>query len=64
MHAVRDLRASGVPVFFTIDAGPQIKAICTAEAVDQVATTLSELPGVLTTQKVGLGDGAALVEHD
>jgi diphosphomevalonate decarboxylase len=64
MHAVRDLRASGVPVFFTIDAGPQIKAICTAEAVDQVATTLSELPGVLTTQKVSLGDGAALVEHD
>ena len=64
MHAIRDLRASGVPVFFTIDAGPQIKAICTEEAVEQVANTLSELPGVLNTQKIGLGGGAVLVEHD
>ena len=64
MHAIRDLRASGVPVFFTIDAGPQIKAICTEEAVEQVANTLNELPGVLNTQKIGLGGGAVLVEHD
>ena len=28
VRAVRRLRAAGVPVFFTIDAGPQVKAIC------------------------------------
>jgi len=28
LHAVRRLRAAGVPVFFTIDAGPQLKAVC------------------------------------
>src|SRR5690606_9827895 len=28
LHTVRKLRRSGVPVFFTIDAGPQLKAIC------------------------------------
>ena len=27
-QAVQRLRATGVPVFFTIDAGPQVKAVC------------------------------------
>ena len=35
IHAVRELRASGVPVFFTIDAGPQVKAVCLPEALDR-----------------------------
>ena len=28
VDAVRELRGSGVAVFFTIDAGPQLKAVC------------------------------------
>jgi len=61
MHAVRALRADGVDVFFTIDAGPQVKAVCLPESLDVVAARLAELPGVLTTHAVGLGDGARLV---
>ena len=59
MHAVRALRASGVPVFFTIDAGPQVKAICLPEAAAQVAAVLREVPGVLNVLETGLG-GAAM----
>lgn len=59
MHEVRRLRAAGVPVFFTIDAGPQLKAICLPEAAAQVATMLREVPGVLNVLETGLG-GAAI----
>ena len=61
IHAVRELRASGLDVFFTIDAGPQVKAVCTPQAASRVASALSEVPGVLRTQTVGLGPGAHCV---
>lgn len=62
IHAVRELRAGGTPVFFTIDAGPQVKAVCLPEAVDGVAKALATIPGVLATHTVGLGEGARLVD--
>lgn len=58
--AVQKLRADGVPVFFTIDAGPQVKAVCLPEAADQVASLLDQVPGVLETHQLGLGQGARL----
>jgi len=61
IHAVRDLRSGGLPVFFTIDAGPQVKAVCLPEAVDTVAEALAAIPGVLATHSVGLGAGARLL---
>ena len=62
IHAVRDMRAAGTPVFFTIDAGPQVKAVCLPEAVDTVAARLAAIPGVIATHTVGLGEGARLVD--
>lgn len=62
IHAVRDMRAQGLPVFFTIDAGPQVKAVCLPEAVDAVAERLAAIPGVLTTHTVGLGGGARILD--
>lgn len=61
MHEVRRLRASGVPVFFTIDAGPQVKAICLPSAAAQVAAVLREVPGVLNVLETGLGGAATLI---
>lgn len=61
MQAVHELRAAGSEVFFTIDAGPQVKAVCTAGSVDEVAATLAAVPGVLATHVVGLGGGARIV---
>jgi diphosphomevalonate decarboxylase len=60
VHAIRRLRASGVPVFFTIDAGPQVKAICLAEARPRVEAALREVPGVLDVLSSRLGPGAEL----
>jgi diphosphomevalonate decarboxylase len=43
---VRALQADDVPVFFTIDAGPQLKAVCLPEAAETVAAALSVTEGV------------------
>ena len=62
METVRTLRDDGVPVFFTIDAGPQVKAVCEPGAADNVDAALNATPGVLRTLRTPLGDGAHLLE--
>ena len=57
IHAVRELRHSGIPVFFTIDAGPQLKAICLPGFSNNVKKFLRDVPGVLDTLVAGLGSG-------
>ena len=61
MRRVRGLRAAGTPVFFTVDAGPQVKAVCEPQALDVVRTALAEVPGVLKVVDAGLGEGARLI---
>jgi diphosphomevalonate decarboxylase len=61
MHAVRRLRAQGLAVFFTVDAGPQVKAVCLPEVADRVAAELAAVPGVLKILRCGLGGGARLI---
>jgi diphosphomevalonate decarboxylase len=58
IQAVASLRHQRVPVFATMDAGPQVKAVCLPEAAAQVAATLRDVPGVLQVTVVGLGEGA------
>jgi diphosphomevalonate decarboxylase len=58
MHRVRALRQQGLPVFFTVDAGPQLKAVCEPSAIEQVKATLRDVPGVLDVLDTGLGAGA------
>ena len=60
LSEIRRLRRSGTPVFFTIDAGPQVKAICEAAARPQIEAALRELPGVLDVLTSKLGPGAEL----
>ncbi len=55
MHAVRQWRANGLAACTTIDAGPNVHVLCTAEAVDEVALRLRVIPGVrqVITTRVG-----------
>jgi diphosphomevalonate decarboxylase len=62
MHRVADMRRQGVPVFFTVDAGPQVKAICLPEATEEVAAALQDVPGVMGVTAGGLGAGARLID--
>jgi diphosphomevalonate decarboxylase len=58
---VRSLRADGVPVFLTVDAGPQVKAVCAPEAFDRVAAELAAIEGVEHVLASGLGQGSRVV---
>jgi len=64
MQAVMSLRADGVPVFFTVDAGPQVKAVCLPEAALQVRQRLQQVPGVVQTLDCTLGQGAWVESAD
>jgi diphosphomevalonate decarboxylase len=61
IHAVSELRVSGIPVYFTIDAGPQVKALCPPEHARTVADALGQVAGVLETRISTLGHGAQLL---
>lgn len=61
LQRVRDLRANGAGVFFTIDAGPQVKAICLESDAERVSDALLSTPGVSRILSSGLGAGARLV---
>ena len=62
METVRELQSSGEPVFFTIDAGPQVKAICLPQAAQRVRAALEQTDGVLRTMQSSLGAGANVME--
>jgi diphosphomevalonate decarboxylase len=63
METVRELKRSGVPVFFTIDAGPQVKAVCLPAACETVNAALSATEGVRQVIVSRLGSGARLLDH-
>lgn len=58
VRRIRQLREQGVPVFFSVDAGPQVKAVCLPGYGERVAMELGAIPGVGDTLVSGLGDGA------
>ncbi len=60
MARVQALRKAGQPSFFTVDAGPQLKAFCLPAAVAAVRAALGELPGVAQVRQVGLGAAASV----
>lgn len=64
MQEVRRLRDKGRDVFFTIDAGPQVKAVCRAADADAVRNALGSIEGVLDVMQSGLGAGARLLGPD
>ena len=63
MQTIRELQADGVDVFFTIDAGPQLKAVCMPETSARVREALTSTVGVRDIVLTGLGPGAALVSR-
>ena len=62
LHDIREARGAGCNVFATVDAGPQVKAVCLSEDADQVEAALGQIPGVAQTLRTGLGEGARLLD--
>jgi diphosphomevalonate decarboxylase len=62
MHCVRELRSQGMPVFFTIDAGPQVKVITLPGHSDELKQAIATIPGVIEIIPSTLGAGARVIE--
>jgi diphosphomevalonate decarboxylase len=62
MHRVLQLREEGCEAYFTIDAGPQVKVICSWSQRDTVAAAIREVPGVQSVLLSEPGGAAGLVE--
>ena len=62
IHAVRQWRAQGLPVYFTIDAGPNVHLICEAGHAAEVATLALALPGVDHVLTSGPGPAPRLLD--
>jgi diphosphomevalonate decarboxylase len=61
MQTVRDLQGQGLEVFFTIDAGPQLKAICAPNNAATVRDALRATDGVTDVMVSEIGHGARLI---
>jgi diphosphomevalonate decarboxylase len=61
VHRVWSLRAGGTPAFVTIDAGPQVKVLCTPGDVPHIAEALRAVPGVDRLVICAPGGGAEVV---
>jgi diphosphomevalonate decarboxylase len=59
LHAVRALRAKGIPAWATMDAGPNVKVLTTPQAAHQVEATL--LQHVKTVHTLSVGGPARLI---
>jgi diphosphomevalonate decarboxylase len=62
VRAVIDWRAAGLPVYYTIDAGPNVHCLCEAPHRDEVQRRLSSLPGVEQVLVACPGGGARLTD--
>ncbi|MDP1546174.1 MAG: diphosphomevalonate decarboxylase, partial [Anaerolineales bacterium] len=60
-HRVREWRASGLPVGYTVDAGANVHVICLGEYAKEVEKRLRELPEVGNVLVAGVGGAAKVV---
>ncbi|PKV81577.1 diphosphomevalonate decarboxylase [Nocardia fluminea] len=60
LDAVLALRADGIPAYATIDAGPNVKVLCTRADAPRVSAVLDGLGDFVTTRTAHIGPGASL----
>ena len=63
IQCIRALQLRGIGAFYTVDAGPQVKAVCLPDDAAGVAAALRDVTGVEDVLVSGLGEGAR-VEDD
>lgn len=57
MGAVHEMRKKGIPAYFTIDAGPNVKVLYLPENEEDVRQSLNAIPGVMSLILSRLGRG-------
>ena len=63
IQEVKSMRNSGFDLFYTVDAGPQVKIICTTENNNLINDRVSRLPSVKQTLIANIGYGARVINE-
>ncbi len=61
MGQVRQWRADGLSVCYTLDAGPNVHCICVRKDAEQVSASLKALSEVLEVRTAAPGAGAQVI---
>lgn len=64
MKAVPEWRRSGLPVCYTLDAGPNVHLLCPETSVAEVRSKLKDIPGILQVLTAAAGGGAHITAGD
>ena len=64
IQLIHQMGNDGVPVFYTVDAGPQVKAVCPPPHGEEVERLLKGVVGVRETIRSEMGNGATCVDVD
>ncbi|WP_099221651.1 diphosphomevalonate decarboxylase [Listeria costaricensis] len=62
MDIVREMRHNGIPAYFTMDAGPNVKVICLRKDEQQIQTRLKEI--ISQVYICHAGEGVKVVNED
>ena len=57
------MQKKGFPVFFTIDAGPQVKIICEPDVAKDVILFMENISGIHSIIESSLGKGARTIHE-
>lgn len=63
MEKVRQWRADGLRVCYTLDAGANVHCICVGDDAENVSQALQRLSEVQEVRTAGVGGGAVIIEH-
>jgi diphosphomevalonate decarboxylase len=63
MNSVRDWRMAGLPVCYTVDAGPNVHILCPAEHAQTVKKQLRQIKGVENVLTAKAGGPAKIVSN-
>jgi diphosphomevalonate decarboxylase len=62
MKAVQAWRSEGLPVCYTLDAGPNVHCLCEFSVVDELVKRLKQNDGILDIKQARVGAGAAVIQ--
>ncbi len=62
IHRIKQLQTSGIPCYYTMDAGPQVKVLVMPEHVKEVEKSLAEIDDIKRIINSGVGFGSQVTQ--
>jgi diphosphomevalonate decarboxylase len=64
IRKIEEMKINGLNIFYTIDAGPQVKVICEPKYSEQVLSSMKLVPNIENVVEVSLGEGARVINEN